>query len=66
MKKKPISKDPERMSGQTTFAGTRVPVKTFFEYLQAGDSIETFLEDFPTVDREQVQQVLEIAEKEIA
>ncbi|MFB6355294.1 MAG: DUF433 domain-containing protein [bacterium] len=66
MSTEPISKDPDRMSGKPTFTGTRVPVKTLFEYLEAGDPTTDFLEDFPTVSHEQVKSVLELAEKEIA
>lgn len=66
MSAEPISKDPERMSGKPTFTGTRVPVKTLFEYLEAGDSTDDFLDDFPTVSRKQVKDVLKMAEKEIA
>jgi uncharacterized protein (DUF433 family) len=42
------------MSGTPVFRGTRVPMQTFIEYLQAGDSIDEFLEGFPSVSREQV------------
>jgi uncharacterized protein (DUF433 family) len=42
------------MSGTPVFCGTRVPVQTLIEYLEAGDSIDEFLEGFPTVTREQV------------
>ena len=66
MSKTPISQDPKRMSGVPTFSGTRVPVKTLFEYLEADESIQDFLQDFPTVSRDQVQQVLQIAKKEVA
>ena len=45
--------DPEIMSGAAVFVGTRVPVKTLIDYLAAGESMEEFLEDFPTVSREQ-------------
>ena len=43
------------------FAGTRVPVQTFVDYLKAGDRLDDFLTDFPTVTREQVAAVLEVA-----
>jgi len=66
MSMEPISTDPDRMSGKPTFTDTRVPVKTLFEYLEAGDSTKDFLEDFPTVSHEQVKSVLKMAEKEIA
>lgn len=53
--------DPERMSGAPCFYGTRVPVKNLFDYLEGGQSIETFLEDFPGVSREQADAVLRLA-----
>ena len=46
--------DPEIMSGAPSFVGTRVPIQNLMDYLEGGDSIEEFLEDFPTVSREQV------------
>jgi uncharacterized protein (DUF433 family) len=51
----------ERMSGTPCFAGTRVPVKSLFDHLEAGDSIDTFLEDFPPVTHAQAVAVLEIS-----
>jgi uncharacterized protein (DUF433 family) len=49
------------MGGTPVFAGTRVPVQTLFEYLEAGDTIDDFLDGFPTVTREQVVVLLEAA-----
>ncbi|MFQ5795448.1 MAG: DUF433 domain-containing protein [Candidatus Bipolaricaulia bacterium] len=49
------------LGGTPVFKGTRVPVKTFIDYLEAGESLDDFLEDFPTVTREQTLQVLELA-----
>jgi|HubBroStandDraft_3_1064219.scaffolds.fasta_scaffold164426_2 uncharacterized protein (DUF433 family) len=49
-----ICRDPEVMGGTPVFCGTRVPAPTLIEYLEAGDSIDEFLEGFPTVTREQV------------
>jgi len=46
--------DPERMSGTPCFTGTRVPVQTLFDYLEAGDMLDAFLDDFPGVTREQI------------
>jgi uncharacterized protein (DUF433 family) len=46
--------DPEIMSGAPCFAGTRVPIQNLIDYLEGGDSIDEFLEDFPTVSRQQV------------
>jgi uncharacterized protein (DUF433 family) len=54
-----ICRDPEVMSGTPIFRGTRVPVQTLIEYLEAGDSIDEFLVGFPTVTREQVIAFLE-------
>ena len=56
-----IEKDPARLGGVPTFRGTRVPVKSLFDHLEAGDSLDLFLEDFPGVTREQAQAVIEIA-----
>jgi uncharacterized protein (DUF433 family) len=49
------------MGGAAVFAGTRVPVQTLLDYLEAGDSIDDFLEGFPSVTREQVVAFLEQA-----
>ncbi len=54
-----ISADPRVMGGTPVFKGTRVPVQTLVDYLEAGDSIAEFLKGFPTVSREQVVAVLE-------
>ena len=54
-----ITSDPELMHGTPVFRGTRVPVQTLFDYLEGGDSLEDFLEGFPTVSRELTVQVLE-------
>jgi uncharacterized protein (DUF433 family) len=51
----------DTMSGMPVFAGTRVPVKTLFDYLEAGDPLDEFLEDFPTITREHAVAVLELA-----
>lgn len=48
-----FSSDPEVMNGALVVAGTRVPVEILIQHLTAGDSLETFLEDFPSVSREQ-------------
>jgi uncharacterized protein (DUF433 family) len=53
--------DPERMSGIPCFYGTRVPVKNLFDYLEGGQSLETFLDDFEGVTREQADAVLRMA-----
>lgn len=56
----PISRNPKIHSGDPVFAGTRVPVVRLLEYLAAGYSLDGFLEGFPTVDREQAVQTLEL------
>jgi uncharacterized protein (DUF433 family) len=61
MKNPVVSRDPEVLGGSPVFFGTRVPVQTFIEYLEAGDSIDDFLEGFPTVTRQQVISFLEEA-----
>jgi len=58
-KMKATSQDPEVLGGELVFTGTRVPVKSLFDHLEGGDSIEDFLEGFPSVRREQVMTVLE-------
>ena len=60
-----ISTSPEIMGGTPVFAGTRVPVQTLLDYLKAGESIDDFLDGFPTVSREQVIALLEEAEKQL-
>ncbi|WP_373060198.1 DUF433 domain-containing protein [Gemmatimonas sp.] len=59
----PISSNPAIMGGTPVFAGTRVPVQTFVEYLEAGDPLDEFLIDFPSVTREQAVAVLELAKE---
>jgi uncharacterized protein (DUF433 family) len=56
-----ICRDPEVMSGTPVFCGTRVPVQTLIDYLEAGDSIDEFLKGFPSVTRAQVVAFLEEA-----
>ena len=51
--------DPEIMSGEPCFAGTRVPVRTLLDHIETGDSIDVFLSDFPTVSRKQAIAFLE-------
>jgi uncharacterized protein (DUF433 family) len=53
------STDPEILGGERVFNATRVPVRSLFDHLEAGDSIDDFLEGFPSVTREQVIAVLE-------
>jgi uncharacterized protein (DUF433 family) len=56
-----VSRDPEVHSGDLVFASTRVPVDTLIEYLKGGESIDQFLEDFPTVERWQVEAFLDLS-----
>jgi uncharacterized protein (DUF433 family) len=60
-----ISSNPEVMGGTPVFKGTRVPVQTLVDYLEAGDSINDFLEGFPTVQRVQVIEFLEDAKEKV-
>jgi len=60
-----VHSDPEIMGGTPVFVGTRVPVQSLFDYLEAGDSLEEFLEAFPTVEREQAIAALEIAREAV-
>lgn len=61
MDKSVISCNPDVMGGTPVFSGTRVPVQTLLDYLEAGESIDDFLEGFPSVTREQVIAFLEQA-----
>jgi len=65
MKNQIVTSSKEIMGGTLVFAGTRVPVQTLMDYLKAGDSIDEFLEGFPTVSREQVVEFLDEAEKQM-
>lgn len=53
------------LSGIPVFAGTRVPIRNLFDYLEAGDCLDDFLDDFPSVTREQATAVLELAKSAI-
>ena len=56
-----VHSDPEVLGGTPVFVGTRVPVKNLYDYLEGGDSLDDFLEDFPSVTREQAVAALELA-----
>ncbi|MFN5475203.1 MAG: DUF433 domain-containing protein [Sphingobacteriales bacterium] len=58
-----ISKNPEVLGGIPVFAGTRVPIETLFDHLESGVPLDEFLDDFPTVTKEQAVALLEIANK---
>jgi uncharacterized protein (DUF433 family) len=63
--KLPITVDPEIMSGKPVFAGTRVPVDTLIGYILDGNTLDEFLDDFPTVKREDAVCVLEYANQSL-
>lgn len=56
-----VNRSPEILSGTPVFAGTRVPVQNLIDYLAAGDGLEEFLDDFPSVSREQAVAFLELS-----
>ncbi len=58
-----VSIDPEIMSGTPVFAGTRVPVKNLFDYIEGGDDLTEFLDDFPSVSKDAAVAVLEMAKR---
>ncbi len=58
-----VHTDPEILSATPVFVGTRVPVRTLLDYLEAGDPLDEFLEDFPSVTREQAVAALQIAKQ---
>ena len=59
------SVDPEIMHGTPCFTGTRVPVQTLLDYIEDGDTLDNFLDDFVTVQREQAVRFLELAEEQL-
>lgn len=65
MKEQIITSSPDVMGGTPVFSGTRVPVQTLLDYLKAGESIDDFLEGFPTVSRAQIIALLEEAEEQL-
>lgn len=60
-----ISRNKEILGGTPVFRGTRVPVQALWDYLKAGDTIEDFLDDFPSVQKEQAIALLERAQKRV-
>jgi uncharacterized protein (DUF433 family) len=66
MTKPLIISDPDILSGTPVFSGTRAPVKNLANYLEAGDNIDNFLDDFPSVSREQVIGFLEQARERLS
>jgi uncharacterized protein (DUF433 family) len=65
MKYGAINIDPEIMGGTPVFTGTRVPVQTLFDYLEGDESLEEFLDDYPSVTKDQAIEVLELAKKTV-
>ena len=59
---KVINIDKEILGGTPVFNGTRVPIKNLFDYLETGETIDDFLEDFPSVKREQIIKLLQFSE----
>jgi uncharacterized protein (DUF433 family) len=66
MKNRAINIDPETMGGTPVFTGTRVPIQALFDYIETGDTLDEFLENFPTVSKEYAIEVLEMARKIIS
>jgi uncharacterized protein (DUF433 family) len=60
-----IQTDPEILAGEPVFARTRVPLRNLFDYLEAGDSLEVFLDAFPDVTRDQAVAALELAREAV-
>ena len=60
-----ISIDPEIMSGTPVFEGTRVPIQNLFDYIEGGDDLSEFLDDFPSVSKESAIALLEMAKKSL-
>jgi uncharacterized protein (DUF433 family) len=58
-----VTIDQDILNGQPVFNGTRVPIESLFDHLEAGVSLDDFLEDFPTVSKEQAVALLEAASK---
>ena len=60
-----VSIDPETMSGTPVFAGTRVPVQNLFDYIEGGEDLTEFLDDFPSVSKDAAVAVLEMAKRSL-
>jgi len=60
-----VSIDPEVMSGAPVFAGTRVPIQNLFDYIEGGEDLSGFLDDFPAVSKEAALAILEMAKKSL-
>lgn len=64
-KKDLVEIDPEKMSGTPVFVGTRVPIQNLFDCLEGGEDVDEFLDQFPTVTRDQVLGVLELSKESL-
>ncbi len=62
-KQRVVHSHPEILGGTPVFIGTRVPIKTLLDYLEAGDSLDEFIDHFPSVSREQAVEALELAKE---
>jgi len=60
-----VHSDPEILQGTPVFVGTRVPVQALFDYLEAGETLDAFLEQYPTVTHDQAMAALELARDEV-
>ena len=60
-----VHSDPEILGGTPVFVGTRVPAQTLFDYLEGGDSLSTFLADFPSVTKQQARAAIELARDKV-
>jgi len=60
-----IERDPDKLSGTPVFFGTRVPIKNLFDCLEDGESLDEFLDQFPTVTRNQVLRILEVSKERL-
>lgn len=60
-----INIDPETMGGTPVFSGTRIPIQTLFDYMEGGDDLNEFLDDYPTISKDIAIQVLEMAKKSL-
>ena len=61
----PITIDPQTMGGTPVFTGSRVPVQALFDFIETGETLDEFLENFPSVERESALQVLRMASKSV-
>ena len=61
-----VHSDPKIMGGEIVFVGTRVPLKTLFDYIEGGSSLDEFLEDFPTVKKTQVLAAIQFGHQALA